>query len=307
MTFWGKQKMNSLEKLQRDIDSISNSSVKEIETEIIRYLDRTGVFYKTFMRVKKSASIHEKLVKKTKEKGVDYKMQDLIGVRIVLYFKEDIVLCEKIINEQFKVIDVAKNIELPDRFCPMRNNIVCRLPDAVIKNLDPIIWNYPIDQTFEIQLRTVFSEGWHEVEHDFRYKCKNSWENMDNLGRTLNGIIATLDNCDWAMESLLDEKAYCHYKNKEWEDMIRNKLRIRLKNNFLNKEIVDCFTNHPVIAKEFFRANRIDFLLKMTDVSTPIPLTLDNVIYLLNEFQIHNDIVGTLTPDIIKEKVKNVL
>ena len=298
--------MNRIENLQRDIDSIPSSSIKDIDIDLRRYLDIAGIFYKTFLRVKKSASINEKLEKKFREKGSEYKMQDLIGIRIVLYFKEDIALCEKIINERYIVVDVAKNEELPDQFCPMRNNIVCQLPAMVIKNLDPNIWNYSIDKTFEIQLRTVFSEGWHEVEHDFRYKCKKSWENMDSIGRTMNGIFATLDNCDWAMESLLDKKAYCHYKNKEWEDMLRNKFRIRLKNSNLNKDIQDCFTDHPAVAKNFFRTDRIDFLLKLTDMPTPIPLTLDNVIYMLNEFQVHNDIITTLTPSIIKEKVKNI-
>lgn len=298
--------MNNFEELRKNIDGISSSSVKELEKEICNYLDRCGLFYKVFLRVKSGASIEDKLYKKIREKGEEYKMQDLIGIRIVLYFKEDISLCEKIIDGRFMVDNVAKNEETTDKFCPMRNNRVCRLPEKIANNLDSTIWSYPIDKTFEVQLRTVFSEGWHEIEHDFRYKCKEAWAGMDELERTLNGVFATLDNCDWTIESLLDKVAYCHYKNRNWEYMLQNKLRIRIKNEPLSTEITDCFNENTDTAKAFFRADRTAFLLKLSDMTKVFPLTLNNIVYLLNEFQIHDPLIDELTPTIIKKRTEDL-
>lgn len=34
-----------------------------------------------------------------------------------------------------------------------------------------------IDDTFEIQIKTMFFEGWHEIEHDMRYKGEELWKN----------------------------------------------------------------------------------------------------------------------------------
>lgn len=106
-------------------------------------------------------------------------------------------------------------MEETDKFKPLRINYVCELPDKIERLFDDKIWAYPIDKSFEIQIRTIFSEGWHEIEHDFRYKCQEEWGKNDDLSRTLNGILATLDNCDWAIASLFSQMAYRHYKAKE--------------------------------------------------------------------------------------------
>ncbi|MBK7959276.1 MAG: hypothetical protein IPK03_14995 [Bacteroidetes bacterium] len=34
--------------------------------------------------------------------------------------------------------------------------------------------NSLVDSTFEVQLRTILSEGWHEIDHDLRYKSINT-------------------------------------------------------------------------------------------------------------------------------------
>lgn len=192
----------------RNIDSIAVSVIKSLEKELKSYLDKCGLFYKVFSRIKSSKSVYDKLDNRAKKGIQNYKMQDLIGIRIVLYFKSDIKLCEKLINQHFNVLDISKDEELTDKFCPQRINYVCSLPEDVVNEFDPIIWTYPIDKSFEVQIRTIFSEGWHEIEHDFRYKCLSDWDKNEDLSRTLNGIFATLDNCDWTILSLLTEVAY---------------------------------------------------------------------------------------------------
>lgn len=78
-------------------------------------------------------------------------------------------------NESIDVRDV-------DTFKPTRLNLVMRVPEIFKEHISAAIndTNYPdlIDDTYEIQIRTIMSEGWHEVEHDLRYKYKDDWNDF---------------------------------------------------------------------------------------------------------------------------------
>ncbi len=290
-----------LEKMKVDIDSISVSTIKELESEIKEYLDKCGLFYKVFPRIKTSKSIFEKLESREKRGEKNYKLQDLVGIRIVLYFKTDIQLCEKLVTQNFNVVDISKDEEKTDEFKPQRINYVCTLPETVVKNFDSKVWEYPIDKTFEVQIRTVFSEGWHEIEHDFRYKCLKDWENNQDLSRTLNGIMATLDNCDWAMTSLLNQVAYRHYKSGEWIPMLQNTFRIRIADTNGMDEILKYFDENKEVAKQFFRLEREEFLLWLSEIKLRVPLKLKTVVLLANLFRIHDEYLDSITPKVIKD------
>lgn len=295
----------SVEDMEKNIDSISISVIKPLERDLRSYLDKCGLFYKIFTRIKGSKSVKDKLENRAKKGVPNYKMQDLIGIRIVLYFKSDIELCEKLIKQHFTVLDISKDEELTDKFCPQRINYVCLLPENVVLEFDSAIWTYPIDKSFEIQIRTIFSEGWHEIEHDFRYKCLSDWDNNRDLSRTLNGIFATLDNCDWAISSLLTEVAYRHYKAGEWIPMLKNTFRIRILDSEDMDEILKYFDENKNIAKAFFRLEREDFLLWLSDISPRFPLNLRNVVLLANMYSVKDSYLDKLTSETMKSIVSN--
>ena len=170
-----------------------------------------------------------------------------------------------------------------------------------MNNFDSAIWDDHIDRTFEIQIRTIFSEGWHEIEHDFRYKCIEDWKDNNDLSRTLNGIFATLENCDWTIASLLTQVAYRHYKAGEWIPMLKNTFRIRIIDCDDMEEILKYFDKNKEVAKSFYRLDREDFLIWISDLTMPIPLKLKNLVMLANIYAIHDERILALTPDIIKE------
>lgn len=292
------------DKMRVDVDSISNSTIKDLETEIRSYLDKCGLFYKCFTRVKSGQSLCKKIVEKQERKGLDYKIQDLVGIRIVVYFKEDIELCERLIRENYNVIDISKNAEDIEKFGPQRINYVCDLPTEIVKNFDLRIWDYPIDKSFEIQIRTIFSEGWHEIEHDFRYKCKDEWSCYPDLSRTMNGIFATLDNCDWAISSLFTQIAYCHYKKGEWIPMLKNVFKIRIENYSDMDEILKYFNENKMVAKQFFRLDREEFLIDLSKLKMKYPSKMQTIVFLANLSQIQDETIMQMTPRILKEQIK---
>lgn len=165
------------------------------------YLQKAGLYFRIFGRINSSASIAEKIKRKGYCKSGNH-MQDLIGIRIALYFSDDVSLCQKIIEKYYTVDNISKTDIEPDKFSPERLNLVCHMPDDVADQFDSFPWDkYPIDRTFEIRIRTIFSEGWHEVEHDIRYKSLADWKEHPELSRNLNGVFATLETCDWAILS----------------------------------------------------------------------------------------------------------
>lgn len=294
------------ERLTQEMTSITASITRDLEKELKDLLDRCGLYYKCFCRVKTASSACEKIENRYSQGKTDYKLQDILGIRIVVYFKKDIPLCEKIISNNYIIDNISKDEEDDETFKPQRINYVCKLPQSVIDNINSDIWNYPIDQTFEIQVRTIFSEGWHEVEHDFRYKCLDEWNGNSDLSRTLNGVWATLDNCDWAIENLLSELAHRHYKNKEWIPMLKNVFRMRISDEREMDEIIACFEQDNSLAKQFLRLDREDFLFKLSDSGIKFPMKLSSIVYIANYIEIKNEALLSLTPNLIIEKCQKL-
>lgn len=285
------------------IDAIPDRIANKLKDSVTKILESSTLFYRVFSRKKSSESLLEKFQKKTY--SPQHKIQDLFGIRVVLYFKDDIPICRKIIEKNFDVVDISEDKEEMEVFKPIRLNYVCRMPQDIKEYIEESLWSdYPIDDTFEIQIRTVFSEGWHEIEHDLRYKCKEDWNGLEEMSRTLNGIFATLETCDWSIISLFDQLAYSCYKKKDWKAMIRNKYRVRLSKD-LSTSITEIFNRNVKIAKKFFRIDREDFVIKLSEIS--VPKNYDNIIYIVNELIVKDEEIKKIVPAVIKEKCENLI
>lgn len=82
-----------------------------IENRIIPILDKAGMYYRIFSRVKSTSSINRKLSKKAieyREKGK--KMQDIIGIRIIFYFKKMLIFSTKNSNAWKDMIRIMSQI-----------------------------------------------------------------------------------------------------------------------------------------------------------------------------------------------------
>lgn len=296
------------ERIKQQVEALPPSIVHDLERELSKHFDKCGLFYRVFSRCKSAYSIVNKLTEKEeKYQNEGKKMQDLIGIRVVLYFKDDIDLCIRIVQNNYSIIEIVRDEENSDTFRPMRLNIVCRMPDNIISRFSPEIWDFPIDTTFEVQIRTIFSEGWHEVEHDLRYKHKSDWATHNELSRNLNGIFATLETCDWTILNVLDQLAYQKYKERDWEAMLRNHLRIRMDSAGLSKEIKLIFDSNPTLAKDFYRVDRKVFLLHLSNPHLhSFPKNLNNIVFLINELIINDSSLSAITPSLIKEHIESI-
>lgn len=271
----------------------SNNHIKdEIIGRIKSSLDSLGIMYRVFSRIKDSYSLEKKLSNDTNY-GITKKLQDYIGIRIVLYFNDDIKTVRHIVSSLYEESSKDTSIDefTKEEFKAVRYNIVYKLEESLFIEKD----REKIDDTFELQIRTIFSEGWHEVEHDLRYKCKPEWESYDYESRLLNGVYASLETNEWTMLQIFDNLSYKHYKNKEWAAMIKQKFRLRFQEGELDSNITSLLKNEN-LAKSFFRLERNNIIHLMHEKSFTYPLTLDNFFYFTNLLKVNDDKIKEITP-----------
>jgi len=281
-------------------EAVRKSIVEKITSE----LDRIGLMYRIFSRSKDGRSLKKK-IDSDSDYGVTKKIQDLIGIRVVLYFNDDIDTVRYIVSRAFRErsndvsIDEVKN----DEFRALRYNIVYSLSNELSTLLSLGDDENTIDTTFELQIRTIFSEGWHEVEHDLRYKCKSDWVGFDEQSRRLNGVYASLETNEWTMIKIFDELAYSHYKNSEWAAMFRQKFRLRFSDMALDEAISKIFEDVSIV-KKFFRINRSELIGDMINKEFYYPINLNNIIYFANLTKIKNNEILSITPELMLEEMK---
>ncbi|ERJ64976.1 RelA/SpoT domain protein [Porphyromonas gingivalis F0570] len=280
--------------------------IKEIQEELSESLDKAGFYYRVFSRSKSISSIKKKLAaKKDLYKANGKKLQDVIGIRFVFYFSEDVEIfaehlrsLDKFIEESNSSKDLEKmpNTDLGSLcdkvFMPSRLNLIFRMDEKKTRELQNILREHKddveirlIDNTYEIQLRTVLSEGWHEVEHDLRYKCKNDpwWEYCSEESRMLNGIYASLETSERALDHLFSQMAYKNYQKKDWQAMMRNHFRIKFVEDSLSPEIRDILTRNSRPAKVLLKYEKSKLSHLLFHANRTFPLLMDNVIHLINE------------------------
>lgn len=286
---------------------------KNISEKISDELNKIGLLYKLFSRTKDDKSIFEKIGRKIKD-GNPYeengkKIQDIIGIRIVTYFQDDINLVKKIINNKFNFLNEEIDVFDLTVFKPKRTNIVYSFNDEQSATfLETIISSQNknlllVDNTFELQLRTMLSEGWHEIDHSLRYKCKSDWESHEEKERLLNGIYATLETNDIALKSLFNELAYQHFKNKNWEALVRTKFRLKFQLTPIKNELKDILDNDTSLAKKIIKLDRGEMLLKISESDLSLPININNLIYIINHFELKDQNIYNITPELIKSYI----
>lgn len=281
-----------------------NGVLNEVSKLISSKLDDIGIMYRIFGRVKEQGSLLKK-INNDPEYGKSKKLQDLLGVRVVLYFTDDIPVTHLITSILFKEISNSNSIDnhSEDRFKASRYNVVYTLDKDLPNLLKLNKLDDKIDSTFELQIRTIFSEGWHEIDHDFRYKCKDDWIDSNSHSRLLNGLFASLESSEWAMLQIFDDLSHKHYKSNKFSEMLRHKLRLRFESTSLNPELIEILKDKD-LAKKFFRIDRTELLTEMCNKGFYYPLTLDNILLFSNLLVVKNENILKITPPTMIEDFK---
>ncbi len=285
-----------------------------IEHNIKEYIEnklgRTGLLYRIYSRIKEKESIEEKIERKGYKTNGKL-IQDIIGVRVMTYFSEDIDVLIDYFTTIFDVISMEHDYPEQNQFNPVRINLVCRMQGDYLAEFNAWKDEYSssfqyIDSTFEIQIRTTLSEGWHEIDHTLRYKCKNEWSTLDEESRLLNGIHATLETSDRTLFMLFEDIAQQHYKNKNWTGMLRNKFRLRFEIGGLSPEIIKILDENNDVSKQLYEIDRNSIITHIIANDMDMEITFDNIVFLCNYLFIVDEKLLKLTPGNLKTKFENI-
>ena len=167
----------------------------KIENLITELLEDKGVqIHQIISRTK----TRDRLKEKIERKGEKYKtiddITDIVGIRIISYFADDVDKIAKTIEKEFK-IDKPNSIDKrkleDDRFGYMSLHYVCEFTPDRIKL--PEYQKFK-GIKFEIQIRSILQHSWAEIEHDIGYK--GSYSIPKFAKRSFHRIAALLETAD---------------------------------------------------------------------------------------------------------------
>lgn len=194
-------------------------------------------------RVKDPERLIEKIIRKTEDRrkkyGEDFQfsvdnykdeINDLIGVRAIHIFKEDWESIHNFICSTWKVVEITANVREGDdthRFEELNIEICSR--KSGYRSVHYLIEFFPTNQKViaEIQVRTIFEEGYGEIDHQLRYSHDKIPKVLASNLLLFNRIAGSADE----MASLIN------LLNKNWTEMEENFQGIMKQKNHEIKEL----------------------------------------------------------------------
>lgn len=141
---------------------------QQLEGALAELLQKNGLTVQSVTaRVKAKESLRQKLARPDRTYHQLYDVTDLVGLRVVAYFEDDVDLVARLIEGHF-LVDFTRSTDKQrfrdaQRFGYRSLHYVCALADGAP---DP-------DFRFEIQVRTALQHAWAEIEHDLGYKAES--------------------------------------------------------------------------------------------------------------------------------------
>ncbi len=244
---------NELEKIYNDY-SMYRKSYETQANLIANILREHKKVHSVKARVKDENHLIENIIRKTENRrrkyGQDFnftvenykdEITDLVGIRVIHIFKEDWEEIHNFITKMWNVNEIVANIRKGDNtktFEDLGIEVCSRL--SGYRSVHYLVESYPTTEKVitEVQVRTIFEEGYGEIDHQLRYSLNEIPEILEQNLMLLNRIAGSSDE----MASLINllsknfkdiESEY----NKKIEE--KNKKILELKENILKNEALD--------------------------------------------------------------------
>ena len=160
-------------------------------------------------RIKDMRHLMEKVIRKTpnrREKyGEDFKftvdnykdeITDLLGIRVIHIFKEDWEEIHNFITSMWNVREIVAMVREGDTTKKFdEQGIAVRSRPSGYRSVHYLIESYPTNKKLitEVQVRTIFEEGYGEIDHQLRYSHEDIPELLGQNLMLLNRIAGSSD------------------------------------------------------------------------------------------------------------------
>lgn len=226
----------------KDLEEIYNDYIKykdsyENQASFIANILRSNDnIHSVKSRVKAPDRLIEKVIRKTadrKEKyGKDFKftednykneINDLIGIRVIHIFKDQWESIHDFIIRTWKVIEITANVRDGDNTKVFDDlDIEVRSRQSGYRSVHYLVEFYPTNKKViaEIQVRTIFEEGYGEIDHRLRYSHNEIPEILKSNLLLFNRIVGSADEMASLINTLSKE---WDIKEKGYKNLIKDK------------------------------------------------------------------------------------
>ena len=223
--------INNLKEIYEDYMEYKNSY--ENQAGFIANIFRSEkMVHSVKSRIKDPDGLVEKVIRKTEDRKHKYgetfkftvdnyknEINDLIGIRVIHIFKDQWQEIHEFILKTWKVIEITANVREGDNIEVFEDpSIEVRSKASGYRSVHYLVEFYPTSQKVivEIQVRTIFEEGYGEIDHRLRYSHDEIPEILQSNLLLFNRIVGSADE----MASLINNLS------KEWGEKELNYKKI---------------------------------------------------------------------------------
>ena len=211
----GKRKSIILGQYDEKIRTYSRFA-EDVEHQVKSLLEASQITYNSIThRVKTRYSLAEKIDRKNKYKSIE-EITDIVGVRVITYYSEDVDRVASIIEAEFDVdhensIDKREALE-PEKFGYCSVHYVVSMSS---ERLGLTEYQGYRGMKCEIQIRSVLQHAWAEIEHDTGYKSEKPIPK--ELRRSFSRIAGLLEIADKEFDEI--RRTLSTYKKAATENL----------------------------------------------------------------------------------------
>ncbi len=240
-------KINNIKEIYEDYVEYESSYENQAQF-IANILRSQEMVHSVKSRIKDPDRLVEKVIRKTENRKDKYgdefeftvdnyknEINDLIGIRVIHIFKDQWQEIHDFIVNTWKVIEITANVRDGDNIQVFEDpSIEVRSKASGYRSVHYLVEFYPTSQRViaEIQVRTIFEEGYGEIDHRLRYSHREIPEILQSNLLLFNRIVGSADEMASLINNLSKDwgEKELNYKNtiekqKTEISMLKNKIK----------------------------------------------------------------------------------
>jgi putative GTP pyrophosphokinase len=216
-----------VEEIRREHETLGQNAeelLAGLRSEVTRRLQAAGLSATIKARVKSFQSYYFKRLRSVNQRKAGdpaEPISDLLGLRIVCPFLEDLSRVETVLQESFEVIEVKrKGLDHSfNQFGYSATHLLVAVPGRILASC-----GRKTSAVCEIQMSTILQDAWAEVEHELVYKAE--FTPFDEpLKRKLAALNANLTLSDLIFQEIRDYQHRLQAELRERRDSVARKIQ----------------------------------------------------------------------------------
>lgn len=254
-----------MQQIYNDFVNIQGN-LEDYSEMIAKQLRKQDKVHTVRSRIKDPEHLIAKLIRKTpvrkENKGEDFEftvenykeeITDLVGLRVIHIFKEDWIDIHDYINKNWKITESQVNVRVGDQTDYYTEQGVQINPrETGYRSVHYLIEfnpNLSAKVIVEIQVRTIFEEGYGEVDHQLNYPNSNVPQVLSLNLLQLNRLAGSADEMASAVKIIKKEWSLMQHSLEEKERELEN-LKTKIEKLDIEKEDKDSLVDDISKIKE---------------------------------------------------------